>query len=414
MGVHPKSILALSIFLGVFIMVFIFLSSKTFVIFSSSDIPLYSSNVTKPPLEPIKFFELSNSPSCTELDLLDCEKPLDCVEQIRERVQSLKLTESQTNHSNILLQRLTVRNRYLYQQSQLHNNIIQSQKDIRERMLKHHQCVTNVTIPTLAICAIQRGTSPYIQEWLSYYLMHGVSKFFLYDNSIQFSTEGELFRKAVKPFVEAGFVDLRISSSEHYDQNEVYNGCIAEAKKSFDWIAFFDIDEYLVINEPGSTCIPEFLIGYQEFPGLHIKWRMFTPKGVMQHNYNQTFLEQYRWNDLTFGEGKSILQTKYEGKINNPHILSFEDGKTSVCPDKTPCGVFDYTSHPFKYAELRHYWGVDWGFSFFVKLCGGSPERNQYISGRSNHLLRWLYTDPSIKVEGTTRQEINLKSFLFD
>lgn len=395
------------------VLLLILVGLTIFLIFYTPEIlfhfPKHSQVASQPRVRLLE--SASDSPSCTEPDL---EEPLGCVETIKEKLKTAQIDEYQKDFANLFVEKLTNRNRLLYFEGQRRNNIVQSVEDLQERLGRHQQCSINFRLPTLAICAIQRGTSPYIQEWLSFYLIHGVSKFFLYDNSVLNSTENELFRDAVKPFVEAGFVNVRIWSSKGYDQLAAYNDCLDRGKVYYDWLAFFDIDEYLVVNEPGPACLPEFLVGYEEFPALHIKWRTFTPRGVIQHDFSSLFLEQYLWVDPRFIEGKSILQTRFETEVKSPHTFRFKDGKHPVCPDKRICRGWDRSKNPYQYAELRHYWGVDWGFSFFVKLCGGSKEHYEWLELRIFIVLRWLDKDCCVKYEVGTRQAVSLRNFLFN
>lgn len=388
----------LLIVVGTSILSFIFLLKE---VFQFSKLPISS----QPGVQLLEWTHGSSSNS-------ELEKPLACVDTLKNAVNSGKFKEGLKDVANLLFDRLTVRNYDLYYHNRRPENIIRSAEDLAERLNKYRECAIDVALPKVGICSIHRGTGPYVQEWLSYYLMHGVSKVFMYDNSVPNSRDNVQLLYATRPFVDAGYVEVR-TWTRTFHQSEAYNDCLERGKSTMDWLAFFDFDEYLIVKEPGPTCLPQFLDGYKQFPGLVFRWRVFTPRGVIQHNFSRLFFEQYRWSHPGPKEGKSILNTKFKIEITNPHILYFQDGNKSVCSNKRVCHTHDYSKEPYKYAELRHYWGVDWDFTFFVKLCNRSPRRVQMILYRLNVALRFLDQNCCLKIEGRTRQEVSLRNFLF-
>lgn len=352
---------------------------------------------------------LESSPFSSELD-----KPLDCVQTIENATGFLKVHPFVKDLFLLNLERLTARNQEMYRKNSHHKNFIRSAEVVHKRLKWYGQCETNVTLPKVAICAIQQGSSPFIQEWISFYLVHGVTQIFVYDNSFPDSIEHKYFRHAVEPFVKSGYVTIRDWFMQEFHQLEAYDDCLEKGRNSYDWIAFYDVDEYMIVNPPGPTCIPQFLIDYQEYPGIQIRWRLFTPMGVSRHNHNQLFLEQYLWTDVHNYVGKTIAQTKYAVRMKGVHKLHYNHGKyKAVCPNKMPCNNWDNTSQPYQYVELRHYFGADWQYFFFQKLCSGSGENNKFIRERIKIIAKWFRNDCCSKVRGKTRQEVVLRKFLY-
>ena len=51
----------------------------------------------------------------------------------------------------------------------------------------------------------------------------------------------------IRDFINSGFVTYRTNDQEHA-QLEIYSWCIRTQRNRFNWIAFFDADEFLVIR----------------------------------------------------------------------------------------------------------------------------------------------------------------------
>jgi len=118
----------------------------------------------------------------------------------------------------------------------------------------------------VALCLRFRDESRYLKEWLDYHLAAGIDHFFLYNN---FSKDH--YEVVLKPYLEGGLVTL-IDWPRAPASPAAENDCIARTAGRFDWVGFFDADEFVVIAD-GRT-IPEFLGDFPQVCGLAV------------HNYN--------------------------------------------------------------------------------------------------------------------------------
>lgn len=147
-----------------------------------------------------------------------------------------------------------------------------------------HNLKTNTTTPTchLAVCAIAKNEGPYFVEWIEWHLSQGVDKFYIYDNE---STDGT--KDILQPYVEKGIVDY-IDWPGYRRQLAAYDHCIEHHRYDTRWIAFIDLDEFIV--PIADTSIPEFLNRFSQFSAVEINWLCYgsggqkekTPGGVMQ------------------------------------------------------------------------------------------------------------------------------------
>jgi hypothetical protein len=74
-----------------------------------------------------------------------------------------------------------------------------------------------------------------------------VDRVFLTENAPEPGTE-LVNSPALDKFVKEGFLKLG-SEPKPYAQTKVYGQCICEQRLNFNWIAFFDMDEFLVVRE---------------------------------------------------------------------------------------------------------------------------------------------------------------------
>ena len=133
-------------------------------------------------------------------------------------------------------------------------------------------------IKKVAICAIARQENRYICEWLDYYQSIGVSKVFLYDNYHQGE---EQLKDVVKPYVDAGFVELNDYHDREFAQCPAYNDCYRRHGNEYAWIGFFDIDEFLRFD---GKNIEDFMDRYTAGSVLLVNWRLMTDNGLVHYD----------------------------------------------------------------------------------------------------------------------------------
>lgn len=127
---------------------------------------------------------------------------------------------------------------------------------------------------TAAVCIIVKNEAPYLLEWMAYYLALGFDRLVIYDNE---STDNT--RQIIQ---NARINDERIEYIYWQDikgyspQLTAYNDAIKRIDT--EWIAFFDIDEFLVLKDHKN--INEFLAGFDmETTAIAISWFMFGSSG---------------------------------------------------------------------------------------------------------------------------------------
>jgi len=92
----------------------------------------------------------------------------------------------------------------------------------------------------LAACAIMKNEGPYLREWIEFHKLVGFDKFYLYANDCTDDTESIL-----QPYINSGLVEMIVFNGERM-QFAAYEDCLERCCCKTEWIAFFDLDEFIV------------------------------------------------------------------------------------------------------------------------------------------------------------------------
>jgi len=185
--------------------------------------------------------------------------------------------------------------------------------------------------PKVAICAVAKDENKYIAEWVSYYLSKGVSHIYIYDNN-DGATE-----------VMSGLSGLsQVTVIPVYGESSLKNkgfqvGVYTEAYKvyghDYDWMGFFDIDEFVSIDD--GLDIPSFL-GNPMYDGTHIvhlNWRYYGDNGLV-HYEDSPVVSRFKtpasldvkYSDINNCENqyvKSFIRTGYDEFVLDVHAPRF-------------------------------------------------------------------------------------------
>ena len=94
----------------------------------------------------------------------------------------------------------------------------------------------------VALCCIGRLENRYIREYVDFYLGIGVDKIFLYDNNYDGE---EYFEDVIGDYVSQGSVEVINYRNRERCQVAAYQDCYDKHGSEYDWICFFDIDEFI-------------------------------------------------------------------------------------------------------------------------------------------------------------------------
>jgi Glycosyltransferase family 92/Glycosyl transferase family 2 len=237
---------------------------------------------------------------------------------------------------------------------------------------------TRETFPRdVMICAVAKNEGRNLVEWIEHHRLIGVTFFSIYDNESDDDTAAVL-----APYVRDGLVEL-IRWSHHPGQLLAYDDCVERHRTSAKWIAFIDVDEFIV--PPPGVMLPSFLDPYEGANGLGINWLMFGPSGHDRRPSRLTVESYLLRADEKHPDNRHIKTIANPRRIVgtglNPHYFVFADGR-SVLDERLepiPVGAFS-RRHRSQLIRINHYFTRS-KEEFSAKLARGRattsvPRRN--------------------------------------
>lgn len=214
-----------------------------------------------------------------------------------------------------------------------------------------------------AVCAVVKNEQFAVLEWIAYYALLGFDSFVLLDDSSTDATR-EIVLRAAQAY------DVRFSSLNDHGstrQQRAYERICHEHRDEFSWIAFVDMDEYLVPR--GGDSLAGLLAACDHHAGIALPWLIFGSSNH-QEKPGGLIIEDYHYrSDFHFPpnrHAKSIVRPGAVGNAVNPHVFAL-DG-TYGLPDGTeaqwvsPGVLLHYPEHrPWLlhhyFTRSRAHWG---------------------------------------------------------
>lgn len=139
------------------------------------------------------------------------------------------------------------------------------------------------------LCCIGKEENHYIKEYVDYYRNLGFAGIHLYDNNVP---DGEHFEDVLQSDIDDGFVKLIDYRGRELCQLAAYQDCYDKEKNNYDWICFFDCDEFLTFKSKNVNVSTYFdNPKFKDFDMIHVNWMVYGD------------------NDVIDGTGKPVLTT---------------------------------------------------------------------------------------------------------
>ena len=229
------------------------------------------------------------------------------------------------------------------------------------------------------LCTIIRHENQYLREYIEYNKSIGFDNICLIDNNYF----GEEYpQEVIGDYIDSGYVIYKDARSAPEIQIGMYKAMYDEYKNNYDWIAFFDCDEYLTLVHHSS--VNDFLAQdkFNRFNVVRINWMTIGDNGLV-HNDGRGLLERfiyptdYNIEVYDFPQNnhiKSIVRCipDYEITFYTVHQPATypQCNADGIEVDETEC-VNDYT---FNDAYLRHFCTKTIE-EYCYKLKRGLPDR---------------------------------------
>ena len=236
-----------------------------------------------------------------------------------------------------------------------------------------------------ALVCIAKNEDLYIQEWIDYNKKLGFDKIFIYENNWRCNIEDPIL--------------VKIPYDGLNKQVEAYNHFIQNYKNEYDYAAFFDVDEFLVLKK--HKTVNEFITEYQNSNGIGVNWVWFGSGGkltIEESGVGDSVLKRFIKKENTKNEGmKTILNLKSHGLMvlpHNPNIPIFDTDRRIIYGPANPNGSTDI-------AQLNHYFFKS--YEEYVKKCERG-RADMVVSNRTADVW-YKHINDNIEIEDTLARD---------
>lgn len=183
----------------------------------------------------------------------------------------------------------------------------------------------------IAIVSISKNEGPYIREWVEYHKLVGINKFYFYDNESDDET-----KRVLQPYIDEGIVEYSFFPGKAR-QLDAYNDAIMKHKSECRWMAFIDMDEFLLPTvpfKPISEIVSEIVFkAGGGAVGVSVNWAIYgsshfdeKPEGLVIENFVNRALPTH-WSCFIV---KTICNPRMVKDFISPHYPLYKIGAYSV------------------------------------------------------------------------------------
>lgn len=204
----------------------------------------------------------------------------------------------------------------------------------------------------IALVAIGRRENRYAREFVEHYLALGFDHIFICDNN---HDGEEQFADVLQPYIDSHVVSIHDYRNQEAIQAKAYNDMYAQYGDWYDWIAFFDFDEFLVMNNGMS--VKEWLSARPaEKEVAKVNWMCMTDNNLIEDD-GRPMMER-------FTEAMPLDRcVQYRRVPENNHVKSIVRGGLAKVRFKnphvpiTPCNQRPEPFRPYRYDDclLKHF-----------------------------------------------------------
>lgn len=187
----------------------------------------------------------------------------------------------------------------------------------------------------VALVCIARNEDRYINEWIEYHLRLGFDHIFVYVDLWKFDS------------VWDNVTVIQVSRLKYsYPQIPVYNEALKTLYPEYDWVAIFDVDEFLVLKIHNN--IKEFLA--DKTCSVGINWVLFGDNGLKDDGTCGVLRRFTRRGIKPNIHVKCVVKNEPGVYMQTPHNPSTWIGSDGEMHDQATCpdGQIDV-------AQLNHY-----------------------------------------------------------
>ena len=234
----------------------------------------------------------------------------------------------------------------------------------------------NINNTKVCLCTLAKNENRYIREYVQHYEKYGVDKIFLYDNN---DVEGEKFDEILSDYIQNGFVEVRNWRGKAKALMPIMNDCYQTNYKIYDWLIFYEIDEYIHLSN--YTNIKPFLNlpKFKHCEVIYLNLICHTDNNLIYYD-NRPLAERFPRTVPKYKKGgyrleiKSILRGHISDiEITSNHLLSTSLRNCNGYGNKNRYYYNTYSNqNDYKHYYIDHYYSKSTE-EFIDKINKGDP-----------------------------------------
>jgi hypothetical protein len=180
----------------------------------------------------------------------------------------------------------------------------------------------------IGLVCIAKDEDYYLEEWLDYNYKLGFDKIIMYQNNWRTDIE--------RPFLE------KIEFDGNVKQLHAYNNSIQRYKNDYDYLAFIDCDEFIVLNKHNT--IQDFVEEYKTPNAIALNWVLFGSQGKMERSGNSLLKQFTKCQSGVDRHIKIILNSQSNAVMTLPHnsnVPSMDTNRNETYGPFNPKGPID-------------------------------------------------------------------------
>jgi hypothetical protein len=248
----------------------------------------------------------------------------------------------------------------------------------------------------LAAVAVLKNETSYIEEWLCHHMVVGVQHFFLYDNG----SEDDIY-EVLRRYINHGVVTI-VSFPMRGLQRDAYNHALRFYGGATEWLAYFDIDEFLVPER--DETVPQVLSRFPTADQVFVSRKEFCfsghrerPDGLVTESYTLASANVPRVGRAEV-LAKSIIRPSGVWRMGVHSADTLNGNTINTAGEATAEGRPAIERPSFAGLQMNHYYTKSWE-EFQRKLNRVNTSTHSYqlpevpfdIEGETDHAIdRWV------------------------
>ena len=165
----------------------------------------------------------------------------------------------------------------------------------------------------ICLCSIGKNENLYIREFVEHYKLLGFDKIYIFDNN---DINGEKFEDIIEDYIINKFVEIIDLRGLTTVQLPVINYCYQKYQNLYDWIAIFDIDEYLFLKNTSNINDYLYTKRFEKCQSIVFNWLIYDDNDLEKYD-DRKLKDRFKRPKIFSDKTKSIVRTNF----NNIYII---------------------------------------------------------------------------------------------